>query len=280
MDIILSIYWTDGQVALRLVLMSIVLPHLEVSVSKLVFCILLFCAPMRGCSPIFAAQTEDNSEPAHARPAPEARPGAGPPAVRETRPALLVYSQRRLSEEGWEALFTALRANLPEAAAKVPAGDADPQFLRGDDPANGDVPKAITVYLIGDCRPSVELVPFPQGKALGWVSGVEGRIVPIIHVECKEIGEAIARRTQWMNRDERKAAMSEAMARVVLHEWVHIATQSGAHGAEGITRARFGVDDLLAGDAARNGAGKNQTEALRKASSAVLPSAIPANRGY
>jgi hypothetical protein len=71
-------------------------------------------------------------------------------------------------------------------------------------------------------------------------------------VECTHIGEEIAGQTQWMNREERTAAMSEGIARVVLHEWVHVATQSAAHGSGGVTKARFGIDDLLCGDVAQN----------------------------
>jgi len=42
--------------------------------------------------------------------------------------------------------------------------------------------------------------------------------------------------------------MAEAMARVILHEWVHIATQSAHHGSHGVTQSVFGLQDLLADD--------------------------------
>jgi hypothetical protein len=174
-------------------------------------------------------------------------------AVSESRPVLLVSSQHRLPDALWTALFTALQANLPEAAAQVPVNEANPEFLRADDPAIGNLGgQVITVYLRGDCRPSVQKTPFPWGARLGWVDQLDGVIVPIIHVECTHIGEEIAGQTQWMNREERTAAMSEGIARVVLHEWVHVATQSAAHGSDGVTKARFGIDDLLCGDVARN----------------------------
>jgi hypothetical protein len=220
--------------------MRIVLPHPQRTTSALVFWVLLFAPPILG-----AQQTEGGL------PAPAL-------AVPEPSPALLISSERRMPEEWWAALFAALQANLPEATENVPAIDANPQFLRGDDPANANFAgPVITVYLGGDCHPSVLHMPFPWGARLGWVSEVDGFIVPIIHVDCPRIGQAIADRTQWMNRDEGTAAMSEAIARVILHEWVHVATQSGAHGADGVTKARFGVDDLLGGDGARNGAEGN-----------------------
>jgi hypothetical protein len=58
-----------------------------------------------------------------------------------------------------------------------------------------------------------------------------------------------------MNREERTDAMSEAVARVVLHEWVHIAAQSAGHGRDGITKAIFSPNDLLCGDETKKCAG-------------------------
>jgi len=38
------------------------------------------------------------------------------------------------------------------------------------------------------------------------------------------------------------------MARVILHEWVHVATQSAGHAAHGVAKSNFGIADLLAED--------------------------------
>jgi hypothetical protein len=239
--------------------MRVALPHLQPRTLAFVLCVFPFAPPVLG------AQPTDNGPPARARAAPE------------QRPVLLVYSEHGLSEESWAALFAALRANLPEAAAKVPASEANPQFLRGDDPANGNLAgEVITVQLRGDCRPSVQHVPFPGGESLGWVSKVGKIVVPIIHVECTQIGEQISGRTQWMNRNERTAAMSEAIARVTLHEWVHVAAQSAAHGSDGITKAIFSTDDLLCSNQTPESAwsGKDRSNAICRASS-VADSARP-----
>jgi hypothetical protein len=50
------------------------------------------------------------------------------------------------------------------------------------------------------------------------------------------------------DRDQRNAMMAGAIARVILHEWIHIATQSPKHGTRGVSKPQFGVDDLMAGD--------------------------------
>ncbi|MGB0050905.1 MAG: hypothetical protein WBQ02_01630, partial [Terracidiphilus sp.] len=237
--------------------MRVVLPHVQLTSSAAVLCFLLFAAPLIG------GQQTDDGLPARAHAQPEARP------------VLLISSEHRMPEESWAALFAALRANLPEAAENVPAIEANPQFLRGDDPANADLAgPVITVYLVGDCYPSVLQMPFPRGARLGWVSRVDGFIIPIIHVDCSQIRQEIAMQTQWMNCDERTAAMSQAIARVTLHEWVHVAAQRAAHGSSGVTKARFGVDDLLCGDRTRSCAedGKKRHDGLRGASSTATPS--------
>jgi len=215
--------------------MRTALPHSHLRSIAFVSCVLLFAAPILG------AQPTDGGLPPQARTAPD------------PRPVLLVYSQHRLSPEEWAALFTALHTALPEAAAELPARDTNPEFIRGDyHPEENPDGGVVTVYLRGDCRASVQRVPISGPVRLGWVNQVDGRILPIIHVECTEIGEEISGRTHWMSRNERTAAMSEAIARVVLHEWVHVATQSAAHGANGLSKAQFGVNDLLCGEQARN----------------------------
>jgi hypothetical protein len=218
--------------------MSVDLPHIRLRTLAFVFGILLF------------AETAVGAQPASDRPPTPVQAG---PGGRSPRPVLLVYSQHPLPAEMWTALFAALEGNLPEAAALVPAGEAHPEFVRGDSPANANVDgQPVTVYLNGDCRPSVLPVAFPQGRRLGWVSKVDSLVVPIIHVECTEISGAISGETQWMNPSGRTTAMSQAMARVILHEFVHVATQSATHGAEGVTKAKFGAKDLLAGEPIEN----------------------------
>jgi hypothetical protein len=213
--------------------MRVELPYFRFVVPAFVLCILIYGAPILG------------GQQAGALEASNVAPGQAGDAV-PAHPALVFFSQHRLPESTWTALFAAMRANLPEAAAEVSALDANAQLIRGDglDPETL-VPQSVTVYLHGDC----DLAPVPQslpaGERLGWVVKVGPQIMPVIHVECTQIGQELSQEAVWMGRDKRTAAMSEAMARVILHEWAHIATQSSAHRAEGITKAQFGVDDLV-----------------------------------
>lgn len=201
-------------------------------------CILVAGAPILGAQQAnddVAGLVNDTAEPVPARDA------ATPPTE------LVFFSQHRMTDRAWDALFAALRASLPDAAAEIPALDARAELVRGDAlPHGAPQPRAVVVYLHGDCIPSPLRESFSAGARLGWVVKVGSMIQPVIHVECTAIGEELSMKTERMDRDERTAAMSQGLARVILHEWAHIATQSGAHGAKGVTKARFGVDDLLA----------------------------------
>jgi len=99
-----------------------VLPHLHLRNLAFVVYALLLAAPHLGAQETSGAQETNDIPPDQVRTAPE------------QRPTLLLYSQHRLPEELWAALFTALRANLPEIAAKVPANEANPEFVRGETP--------------------------------------------------------------------------------------------------------------------------------------------------
>jgi hypothetical protein len=76
---------------------------------------------------------------------------------------------------------------------------------------------------------------------------VDGRIAPFIHVDCTRIGQVLGPQALGLDRDRRNSLMGGAIARVVLHEWIHIATQSSSHAQRGISKAQFGVADLTAG---------------------------------
>jgi hypothetical protein len=49
-----------------------------------------------------------------------------------------------------------------------------------------------------------------------------------------------------LNKYERRHEMAQAIAHVVIHEWIHIATQSPAHGARGITKQFLSPAELTA----------------------------------
>jgi hypothetical protein len=161
---------------------------------------------------------------------------------------MVIFADHRMEDRRWNALFDALRRILADSAAET-RGMADHyQIVRGDTMQPGlRVETVIVVYLHGDCN----LVPQPRrtafGVPLGWVWRVDGRIEPFAHVDCTRIGQVLGPQALGMDADRRNAVMAGAIARVILHEWIHIATQNPGHAERGITKAQFGVADLMPG---------------------------------
>jgi hypothetical protein len=167
------------------------------------------------------------------------------------RTTLIVFADRRIDDNAWAALFDALRKGRFDAASASQAMAGPVEIVRGDTMVRGlTVDKSITVYLHGQCSLQPAMwQPMPAGTStLGWVLRVHGQIEPFIHVDCGSIAQMMARLALGLSTDRRRVVMSEAMARVILHEWMHIATQSSRHTAAGLSKAEFAVPDLLAED--------------------------------
>ena len=160
----------------------------------------------------------------------------------------VVFADRHLDDDQWTAFVAELHKSQEDSAKKIPTLAGDFEVLRGEDLELGlRVENGISVYLHGDCT----LLPGPRHLvmgALGWVPLDHGRIEPFVHVECSRISEMLAPQALGMRRDRRNTVMAEAIARVVMHEWIHVATQNAAHGHSGVTKSQFQVSDLLAAD--------------------------------
>jgi hypothetical protein len=170
-------------------------------------------------------------------------------ATSPARTTVVVFADRPMQEEQWSDLFAALRAGLASGGAETGLLGEEAEFVRGDSAASGfRVQSAIVVFLHGDCT----LRPLPRrtayGVPLGWVRQVDGRIEPFAHVDCTRIGQVLGAQALGMGADRRNAVMGGAIARVILHEWIHIAMQSSSHAERGIEKAQFGVEDLMASE--------------------------------
>jgi len=168
--------------------------------------------------------------------------------------SVVVFADRPMKPEQWSGLFAAIQARMAtdddRSAAETRALDANAELLRGDQIRPGmTVSRAITVYLHGDCASTQ---PEPMGGMrridsipLGWVRQIDGRIEPFLHVDCSAIGAVLANPLRRLGVARRKEVMNGAMAQVILHEWIHIATQSPGHAKSGIEKAVYSADDLL-----------------------------------
>jgi len=169
------------------------------------------------------------------------------------RTTLIVYAKRKMREEQWTALFGSLQTAMRAKEAMGAGIPGDTQLLRGDAVVPGlVVENSIAVYLEGDCNLIARPKTTPRG-ALGWVLRVHGTIEPFIHVNCGELVEMLGPNALGMSESRRTEVMGEAMAHVVVHEWIHVASQNPGHGGEGVTKSAFDVRDLLAEDASFNG---------------------------
>jgi hypothetical protein len=176
-----------------------------------------------------------------AKSAPALAPGMGGPKT-----TIVIFSDRPMAEPVWATLFAQLRHEAVAEARSTPGLDADPQLLKGIEVVPGTLTEnPIVVKLHGDCRPPVGVRAFPSDAPLGWVRREEGRISSFVQVDCTRVAEVIAQRVAWMNDGEKSVAMCGAIARVILHEWIHIAEQSARHSHDGISKRAFGSADLV-----------------------------------
>jgi len=164
------------------------------------------------------------------------------PAMHAQQPgtAVIFYSQLQINDDLWPDLLQSLHADLAAGMGQAPNGFAleqNPAFYRGNDLSLGVVfSSVIVVKLLGRC----ELLPQSDrsslDRPLGWVLQASGKIQPFIFVDCERIAQALRGRSAGLDKYERRHAMAQAIAHVVIHEWIHIATQCPAHGKRGITK--------------------------------------------
>lgn len=170
------------------------------------------------------------------------------PMPHSTHTTLVIFADHPIGDDLWTALVDQLHKGQASEASLIPGLSGELDVFRGSDLIRGVmVQVGISVFLNGDCTLLPRPKRFVEG-ALGWVPLIDGEIQPFEHVDCTRIVEMLGPLVLGMNRCRRNTVMAEAMARVILHEWIHIATQKAGHGESGITKSQFQVRDLLAED--------------------------------
>lgn len=166
--------------------------------------------------------------------------------VESPRVTLIVFSDQKMPDTQWTALSEGLQEEVTRTAVETHLVPSAMEIVRGSAVAPGlRVAEPVSVYLHGECS----LIPHPsryvvQGP-LGWVLRDRGHIGPFIHVDCSRIAEMVGQHALGMNRERRDAAMAEAISRVVMHEMIHIATQSAAHTSDGVEKSVYNIADLI-----------------------------------
>jgi hypothetical protein len=176
--------------------------------------------------------------------------------------AIVFYAQPQMKEDLWPALFEALHADLADGAGELLNGlalDKEPIFLRGSEDLRGVLfSKVISVKLLGRCD------VFPQTDRpalrgpLGWVLQVSGKVQPFVSIDCARLAQVLRPRLIGLTAESRRYAMAQAIAHILIHEWIHIATQSSSHSARGIEQSNLSVDELIAGPKSNHLSGANR----------------------
>jgi hypothetical protein len=159
------------------------------------------------------------------------------------RPAMIFYFDQPASARAWPAIVDALRREAAGGGYSLPA---DIEILQASDLRPGsEFSNLIVVHLEGRCDVAEQAYrPLSRGP-LGWVLRVEGEIQPFVYVHCDRLAQLLNPKLLGMNDAQRSAAMAIAIARITVHEWLHITLQSTAHTAHGIRRAQLSADELV-----------------------------------
>jgi hypothetical protein len=160
---------------------------------------------------------------------------------------LVIFADRPISGQLWLALTAELHAELASGDPEMRTLDPEAQFLRGESLVPGiEFHATVTVFLHGPCTTIIQTGIHPASipGALGWVNSRKGSIEPFMHVNCTLIARMLASQSAWSPQPNQK--MATALARVILHEWIHIATQNPAHAHHGVAQAQFSIYDLVA----------------------------------
>jgi hypothetical protein len=170
--------------------------------------------------------------------------------AQQSTTAIVFYAQPQVSEDMWPSLFQIVRADLASGAVEPANGvalDKNPMLIRGnEDLRGGFFSHIISVRLLGRC----DVLPETNGRGvtgpLGWVPLVSGNIQPYVFIDCTRLAQVLRPAVAGLKQEDRRYAMMQAIAHVLIHEWIHIATQSDAHGRRGIMQAYLSANELIA----------------------------------
>ena len=84
--------------------------------------------------------------------------------------------------------------------------------------------------------------------ALGWTHVSDGAILPFSEIDCDRIRMFIQKELVFLPTLEREPTFGRALARVVAHELYHIFANTAHHGANGIGKAAYTVQELMSDD--------------------------------
>jgi hypothetical protein len=163
----------------------------------------------------------------------------------QLRPAVVFYFDTPASAGIWPSIAQAFGREALDERQNYPL-PADVELLPASALHPGsEFSQVIQVHLLGRCDVAEQAFrPLGPGP-LGWVRNVSGEIQPFVSVDCARLAQFLDAKVLGMDDQQRVAAMSTAIARITIHEWLHITLQSATHTDHGIRRAELTPDDLV-----------------------------------
>ena len=161
------------------------------------------------------------------------------------KPAVIFYFDNSASARSFPAIVEAFRResaneslehSLPSDLQLLPATALQP---------GSEFDRVVQVHLLGRCDVAEQAYRPPTRTPLGWVLRVSGEIQPFIYVDCGRLVQFLNPKMLGMNDEQRSDSLATAIARITVHEWLHISLQSDVHTNHGIRRAELSSDDLV-----------------------------------
>jgi hypothetical protein len=84
-----------------------------------------------------------------------------------------------------------------------------------------------------------------KADTLGRTLVTDGRILPYIELDCRQISGAVKQQLLGRPKAQRQRLLGRAMARVLAHEIYHVLAQTHRHGPHGVAAETMTGDDLV-----------------------------------
>jgi hypothetical protein len=163
----------------------------------------------------------------------------------EAETAVVFYADAKVEAAIWPSLAEVFRSEAAEESREYPLPALFEPMLASSLGTGAEYADIIEVRLIGRCDIAEQAYrPLAPGP-LGWVVRASGEIQPFIYVDCVRLAQYLGPAALGMNEGQRRTAMARAISRIVIHEWIHIDTQSVRHEGRGIRQAELSDQDLI-----------------------------------
>lgn len=108
-------------------------------------------------------------------------------------------------------------------------------------------PELAVVTFSGRCEILPSAVHIQSGQRLGWTHISDGEVLPFAEIDCDAIFAYLFEELSLKPPQERERILGRAVARVTVHELLHILTGSAAHSDHGVDHPTLTASQLLAG---------------------------------